>query len=104
MTITPDKSALEKARERLEASMRLPTYPRATVDGMKVDASYVALADLRLVLDALAEAERDNRRLFARLAEEVKWGHMNCELDVCRSSGTDCPAQFVPHETAKDSQ
>ena len=30
--------------------------------------------------------------LESRLAEEIKWGHRNCEPDDCKSSGTDCPA------------
>lgn len=50
---TPAKSALDEARERLEAAMYSPLASSCSV---------VKPADLRLVLDALKEAElsRDN--------------------------------------------
>lgn len=49
MTITPDKSALEKARERLEDECQ------RFKECYRFDPEH---ADVRLVLDALAEAER----------------------------------------------
>jgi hypothetical protein len=33
------------------------------------------------------------RWLESRLAEEIKWGHLECTPDNCMSSGTDCPSQ-----------
>lgn len=56
MTITPDKSALAQARERLERHAMF--YGYRVEDGKHVEVRTVDYSDLRLVLDALAEAER----------------------------------------------
>jgi hypothetical protein len=39
------------------------------------------------------------RWLEFRLAEEIKWGHRDCQPDNCMSSGTDCPANSVLSST-----
>ncbi len=55
MTITPDKSALAQARERLEDECQ------RFKECYRFDPEH---ADVRLVLDALAEAERVNVKLI----------------------------------------
>ena len=65
MTITPDKSALAQARERLE---------RAYDDVQPwINRASVMPADLRLVLDALAEAERERLVLRRYLSSAGDW-------------------------------
>ncbi len=56
MSVTPDKSALAQARERLERHAMF--YGYRVKDGKHVEVRTVDYSDLRLVLDALAEAER----------------------------------------------
>lgn len=69
MSVTPDKSALEKARERLEEACKYGEGIEASIGWKVFEASQshrpistgVHASDLRLVLDALKEAERRDK-------------------------------------------
>jgi hypothetical protein len=54
--------------------------------------SFASGADRQSVMDCLADMEYTMAELRRRLEEEIKWGHRECTIDACRSSGTDCPA------------
>lgn len=64
MTITPDKSALAQARERLERLCNELSF----LENVKQ-----RRADLRLVLDALAEAERPRHEIAFAYSMKHGW-------------------------------
>lgn len=114
MTVTPDKSALEKARERLEDECQ------RFKECYRFDPEH---ADVRLVLDALAEAEAVLYALAKAEAERPRRHELDHALSarygwrVCRKCGVvmpgDGPTETVCSEqlpaidtrdSAKDSQ
>lgn len=115
MTITPDKSALEKARERLEAECvswsKLAVALRGRGDLYEPSAidSERNASDLRLVLDALKEAERklDTRaelhaRDFARdLLPRLVCGECSVSVGVLRDGLCNSCFERAPQEDSQ---
>ena len=60
------------------------------------------LVQVSQALDGTKESERV-RELERRLAEEIKYGHAQCTMDNCASSGVDCPAH-TPRAESPDEQ